>query len=119
MYKYYDMTSMYNFRIWALQVLPTPLATYITTQTDLQQVFFSMIVQFLALVLVALLAARSLTTVYRRRTNKPMPPGPPGLPFIGNVLQIPSLPWFQFTKWSEEYGNVAFFLSSILRVLLT
>lgn len=33
------------------------------------------------------------------------PPGPPGKPLVGNLLDIPPIhSWFQFLKWSQEYG---------------
>lgn len=35
-----------------------------------------------------------------------MPPGPPGLPLLGNALQIGDLQWLQFTKWKEQYGKL-------------
>lgn len=35
-----------------------------------------------------------------------LPPGPPRLPFIGNILDIPSQePWKQYAAWSKEYGE--------------
>jgi hypothetical protein len=44
---------------------------------------------------------------YRKRYGHNYPPGPPSLPFIGNVHQIPRhQPWKQFKKWSEEYGPI-------------
>jgi hypothetical protein len=34
-----------------------------------------------------------------------MPPGPTGIPILGNALQMPTaMPWFRFTQWKEEYG---------------
>ncbi|KAF8649401.1 hypothetical protein AX16_005842 [Volvariella volvacea WC 439] len=36
-----------------------------------------------------------------------LPPGPPALPIIGNLLVFPrALPHFQFTEWAREYGDV-------------
>ncbi|TBU46186.1 cytochrome P450 [Dichomitus squalens] len=41
--------------------------------------------------------------VQRRR----MPPGPRGLPFIGNKHQVPQIkPWRQFAEWNKHYGPV-------------
>ncbi|KAI9225909.1 MAG: cytochrome P450 [Piptocephalis tieghemiana] len=35
-------------------------------------------------------------------------PGPPGLPFIGNLHQVTSDPCVQFTQWAKQYGDVFF-----------
>ncbi|EKM78384.1 hypothetical protein AGABI1DRAFT_41945 [Agaricus bisporus var. burnettii JB137-S8] len=37
-----------------------------------------------------------------------MPPGPLGLPWIGNRSQVPSFkPWIKFAEWNKEYGPVS------------
>ncbi|KAM5536851.1 hypothetical protein V8D89_009569 [Ganoderma adspersum] len=42
---------------------------------------------------------------YMQRRN--MPPGPPGVPFIGNKHQVPSIkPWRKFAEWNKQYGPV-------------
>ncbi|KAF9558962.1 cytochrome P450 [Agrocybe pediades] len=42
---------------------------------------------------------------YRRL--RAMPPGPRGLPILGNVLQMPSSQqWLKFSEWNKEYGPV-------------
>ncbi|KAI1813103.1 cytochrome P450 [Poronia punctata] len=50
-----------------------------------------------------------LLTVYKGVGRKPpnFPPGPPTLPLIGNLHQIPATrPHIQFQKWAQEYGPV-------------
>ncbi|SJL03000.1 related to cytochrome P450 CYP2 subfamily [Armillaria ostoyae] len=39
--------------------------------------------------------------------NPPLPPGPRGIPFIGNLLDLPSeKEWLTFAKWGEKYGDM-------------
>lgn len=42
--------------------------------------------------------------VSRRKGS--LPPGPRGLPLLGNVLDMPTQQgWLTFTKWAEKYGR--------------
>ena len=41
-----------------------------------------------------------------------LPPGPRGLPILGNVFQIPKFQWFRFTEWKAIYGMSTFGVSS-------
>ena len=52
--------------------------------------------------LIILGIVRAVST-FRVRMN--MPPGPSGIPLLGNILQVPrSMPCFKFTEWKGKYG---------------
>ena len=56
----------------------------------------------------ALIALVWLTTTYREvfRTRKRLPPGPQGVPFLGNKHQVPPIkPWRKFEEWNKQYGK--------------
>ncbi|TFK23816.1 O-methylsterigmatocystin oxidoreductase [Coprinopsis marcescibilis] len=45
----------------------------------------------------------ALSTSKRRL---PVPPGPTGLPVVGNLLQIPqAVPWIVYNDWAKRYGQ--------------
>ncbi|KAF7332878.1 Cytochrome P450 [Mycena venus] len=45
--------------------------------------------------------------LYKRKTTLPLPPGPKGLPLIGNVLNMPkSHAWKTFAQWGDIYGGI-------------
>lgn len=57
--------------------------------------------------LVLLAASIAYVVLFLGRREKNLPPGPPTLPIIGNVHQIPKKgAHFQFTKWAKQYGEI-------------
>ncbi|KAF9045490.1 cytochrome P450 [Panaeolus papilionaceus] len=54
------------------------------------------------------------------RLRQIMPPGPLGLPWIGNKHQLPAIkPWIKFAQWTNQYGPVSsIFLGSTPVILL-
>ena len=60
-------------------------------------------------VLLSFLVALNVIRGYRRRRGYPYPPGPPGWPLIGNLLDIRSTSdCLTFTEHSKKYGRAAF-----------
>lgn len=58
----------------------------------------------IAITVVSLVFAYRL--LYRTCRNTPFPPGPKGLPFIGNIFDMPSeKEWLTFARWGEKYGS--------------
>lgn len=59
-------------------------------------------------ILACILAVVLCKRLYFRgaKGNIPHPPGPPGLPLIGNLLDMPKNPaWSTYIHWSEKYGK--------------
>ncbi|KAF9489406.1 cytochrome P450 [Pleurotus eryngii] len=57
-----------------------------------------------AIVLTALIVAHMSST---KRAPAPLPPGPKGLPLVGNVADLPrSQPWLGFAEFEKKYGGI-------------
>ncbi|KAJ7274707.1 cytochrome P450 [Mycena rebaudengoi] len=50
----------------------------------------------------------------RKRTKLPLPPGPPKLPFIGNLLDMPRrFEWETYMEWSKRYDSDIIHLTAV------
>ena len=71
-----------------------------------------MALTLLVSVFIALLFLASIRAIhdYRRRGGLSYPPGPPPLPIIGNLLEIPKdSSWLAYTQFSKKYGTLLSF----------
>jgi hypothetical protein len=45
------------------------------------------------------------TVRYLQSPWRKLPPGPKGIPLLGNVLEMGDKQWLDFMKWKEEFGQ--------------
>ena len=39
-------------------------------------------------------------------TRRKLPPGPPGVPILGNIWDVKGKAWLQYTEWARTYGPI-------------
>jgi hypothetical protein len=54
------------------------------------------------------------TVRYFQSPWRKLPPGPKGIPLLGNVLDMRSKQWLNFMKWKDEFGQRSFRLFFIV-----
>ncbi len=65
--------------------------------------FSSLVILDIAIALTGLVFVWRLCRI--RSRDPPFPPGPRGIPFLGNLLDMPSeKEWLTFAEWGEKYG---------------
>lgn len=73
------------------------------TQLLLSRDFTMYLSVVLSLALVGIVVA--LDRLVKSRRSR-LPPGPKGLPILGNILDMPKRhEWLTYTKWGREYGT--------------
>ncbi|PBK93428.1 cytochrome P450 [Armillaria gallica] len=67
--------------------------------------FSSLVILDIAIALAGLVFVWRLCRINSR--DPPFPPGPRGIPFLGNLLDMPSeKEWLTFAEWGEKYGDI-------------
>ncbi|KAI0403570.1 cytochrome P450 [Xylaria palmicola] len=78
------------------QILPEALAFVHNIISPLSLLLFSVIAFLLARIRL------------KRRSSSPLPPGPPGVPIVGNSLQFTGFIWLKLAEWARTYGPVVY-----------
>ena len=65
------------------------------------------------------MVAIGLHTRRKHKNSCPLPPGPTGLPVIGNLLDIPkSREWVTYEKWGKEFGKFDLVMNEVSLIVV-
>ena len=86
--------------------LPPLLNSQLFLSSLLLTLFLGMITYLVLSLVVSALILGILEKCTRRINAVHYPPGPKGLPLIGNILDMPqSHEWLTYSKWAQQWGK--------------
>ena len=60
----------------------------------------------IAILVFVILLTMVIVASQRRKAIRNVPPGPPGLPIVGNIFDIPkAYEWLAYEEWGRLYGT--------------
>jgi hypothetical protein len=69
--------------------------------------------------LLALVGLFVVFLLFFKRSSLSLPPGPTGLPLVGNIFDMPSSKeWLTFAQWGEKYGICPFLVDFLNQLLM-
>jgi cytochrome P450 len=68
---------------------------------------------------VGVVLASGVLSQFLTKPARPLPPGPPRLPLIGNLHQAPRLnPWRTYQEWTKKYGPIFYLRLGLQDVIM-
>ena len=82
------------------------ISEYMSLSGSPSPAFVTAVNMELIVLLAALLVAAVALQAHLRRRRYRLPPGPKGLPILGNKYDIPEkYEWLAYERWSREFGG--------------